>query len=54
MLKCLVYLWHIKIVQLHKWSSLIIRRLSLSAYILLSYANYLFNGVHWEYGHFYC
>ena len=54
MLKCLVRLWHIKIVQLRKWSFLIITRLSLNTYILLNYANYLFNGVQWEYGHFYC
>ena len=54
MLKCLVCLWHIKIVQLRKWSFLIITRLSLNAYILLNYANYLFNGDQWEYGRFYC
>ena len=54
MLKCFVCLWHIKIVQLRKWSFLIITRLSLNAYILLNYANYLFNGDQWEYGRFYC
>lgn len=54
MLKCLVCLWHIKIVQLREWSFLIITRLSLNTYILLNYVNYLFNGVQWEYGHFYC
>ena len=44
MLKCVVCLWHIKIVQLRKWSFLIITRLSLNTYILLNYANYFSTG----------